>query len=110
MYVLCVNLRIVNLSTRFNDREKSIDPIVKRIEQQYRSSPENYIVYFSSFSYLDHYHERLATRLQNRLQQSFSYTYLCQDTRKVIQASGRLIRTPDDKGVIELIDDRFDNN
>jgi DNA excision repair protein ERCC-2 len=27
--------------------------------------------------------------------------------QKVIQAAGRLIRTPDDRGVIELIDDRF---
>ena len=57
----------------------------------------------------DHYHEQLAIRLQNRFQQGYRYTYLYPGIRKVIQAAGRLIRTPDDRGVIELIDDRFDS-
>jgi DNA excision repair protein ERCC-2 len=36
-----------------------------------------------------------------------TYTYLYPGIRKVIQAAGRLIRTPEDKGVVELMDDRF---
>ena len=57
----------------------------------------------------DHYHEQLAIRLQNRFQQGYRYTYLYPGIHKVIQAAGRLIRTPDDRGVIELIDDRLDS-
>jgi DNA excision repair protein ERCC-2 len=43
-----------------------------------------------------------------RLQQGYRYTYLYPGIRKVIQATGILIRTPDDEGLIELIDDRFE--
>ncbi|WP_220235532.1 ATP-dependent DNA helicase [Marinomonas foliarum] len=179
-----LDLRIVNLSTRFNDREGSIKPIIERIEQQFRSAPGNYLVYLSSFAYLDlltksfkehcsdilsitqisgmnetdrvefiqqfrnhrgivgfavlggafsegidlpgdalvgvfiatlglppfdHYHDQLAIRLQSRFQQGYRYTYLYPGIRKVVQAAGRLIRTPQDTGIIELIDDRFDS-
>ena len=179
-----LELRIVNLSTRFKDREASIAPMIERIARQFRSTPGNYLVYLSSFAYLDqlssafkasnpdiptviqhsgmqeadrlafiqefhnrrgivgfavlggafsegidlpgdalvgvfiatlglpphdHYHQKLAIRLQNRFQQGYRYTYLYPGIRKVIQAAGRLIRTPDDQGVIELIDDRFDS-
>jgi len=35
------------------------------------------------------------------------YTYLFPGIRKVVQAAGRVIRTPSDRGSVHLIDDRF---
>jgi len=35
------------------------------------------------------------------------YTYLFPGLRKVVQAAGRVIRTPSDRGSVDLIDDRF---
>ncbi len=55
----------------------------------------------------DDFHEQLSQRLQARFGQGYNYTYLYPGIRKVIQAAGRLIRTPEDTGVVELIDDRF---
>lgn len=37
----------------------------------------------------------------------FDYTYLFPGLQKVVQAAGRVIRTPGDRGVLHLIDDRF---
>jgi DNA excision repair protein ERCC-2 len=37
----------------------------------------------------------------------FEYTYLYPGLRKVVQAAGRVIRTPTDKGTLYLIDERF---
>lgn len=37
----------------------------------------------------------------------FAYAYRCPGMNKVLQAAGRVIRTPEDKGVVLLIDDRF---
>jgi DNA excision repair protein ERCC-2 len=37
----------------------------------------------------------------------YDYTYLYPGIQKVVQAAGRLIRTPQDRGAIHLIDDRF---
>lgn len=37
----------------------------------------------------------------------YNYTYLFPGLQKVVQAAGRVIRTPVDRGVIYLIDDRF---
>jgi DNA excision repair protein ERCC-2 len=37
----------------------------------------------------------------------FFYAYLVPGLIKVIQSAGRVFRTPDDKGVVLLIDDRF---
>jgi Rad3-related DNA helicase len=37
----------------------------------------------------------------------YDYTYLYPGLQKVVQAAGRVIRTPDDEGVLFLIDDRF---
>ena len=37
----------------------------------------------------------------------FDYAYRFPGMNKVLQAAGRVIRTPDDKGVVLLIDDRF---
>jgi DNA excision repair protein ERCC-2 len=38
---------------------------------------------------------------------AYEYTYLYPGLQKVVQAAGRVIRTPDDRGVVHLIDDRF---
>lgn len=53
------------------------------------------------------FHDQLSQRMQATFGQGYHYTYLYPGIRKVIQAAGRLIRTPDDTGVVELIDDRF---
>lgn len=55
----------------------------------------------------DELHEVLRERLEQRYGDGYGYTYLYPGMQKVIQAAGRLIRTPEDRGVIELIDDRF---
>lgn len=55
----------------------------------------------------DAWHEILKDRLQQRFGEGYNYTYLIPGLQKVAQAAGRVIRTPDDRGVIWLIDDRF---
>ncbi len=55
----------------------------------------------------DAWHERLKARLEHRFQAGYDYTYQVPGLQKVAQAAGRVIRTPDDRGVIWLIDDRF---
>jgi len=37
----------------------------------------------------------------------YEYTYLYPGLQKVVQAAGRVIRTPEDEGIVYLIDDRF---
>ncbi|GGC66772.1 ATP-dependent DNA helicase [Marinobacter halophilus] len=55
----------------------------------------------------DAWHDILKARLQQRFGAGYDYTYLIPGLQKVAQAAGRVIRTPDDRGVIWLIDDRF---
>ncbi|MDK8462093.1 ATP-dependent DNA helicase [Marinobacter sp. SS13-12] len=55
----------------------------------------------------DAWHEILRQRLQQRFGAGQAYTYLIPGLQKVAQAAGRVIRTPEDQGVIWLIDDRF---
>ena len=55
----------------------------------------------------DPWHEILKERLQQRFGEGYNYTYLIPGLQKVAQAAGRVIRTPEDEGVIWLIDDRF---
>ena len=55
----------------------------------------------------DAWHEILKHRLQQRFGAGYDYTYLIPGLQKVSQAAGRVIRTPDDRGLIWLIDDRF---
>ncbi|WP_323750001.1 ATP-dependent DNA helicase [Marinobacter sp.] len=55
----------------------------------------------------DAWHEILKVRLQQRFGNGYDYTYLIPGLQKVAQAAGRVIRTPEDQGVIWLIDDRF---
>ncbi|WP_432695143.1 ATP-dependent DNA helicase [Marinobacterium sp. YM272] len=177
-----LTLRTLDISTRFRDRAASVLPIVGDIRDQYRAQPGNYLVYLSSFAYLEQisasfmeqnpdtpvaiqhagmselerlafierfrverglvgfavlggvfsegidlpgdalvgvfiatlglppnndFQEQLAKQMQRRFGQGYAYTYLYPGIRKVIQAAGRLIRTPQDQGVIHLIDDRF---
>lgn len=51
--------------------------------------------------------EALRERLQQRFGQGFEYAYLYPGLRKVVQAAGRVVRTPEDTGTLHLIDDRF---
>ena len=55
----------------------------------------------------DAWHEILKERLQQRFGEGYNYTYVIPGLQKVAQAAGRVIRTPEDRGVIWLIDDRF---
>jgi Rad3-related DNA helicase len=171
-----------HVSTRFDARHASIDPIVHLLSEQYRRDPGNYLAFFSSFDYMKQVADRLAqchpripARAQfrgmkeaqqsdylagfkadgqgHRLRRSrgflcrsdrpagrpiegrvhrharaapgqpgeradapshagllrlgFGYAYLIPGMQKVVQAAGRVIRTPEDRGVLYLIDDRF---
>ena len=51
--------------------------------------------------------EALRRRQQAAFGAGYDYTYLYPGIRKVVQAAGRVIRTPDDQGSLHLIDDRF---
>jgi DNA excision repair protein ERCC-2 len=41
------------ISTRFKDRERSLDALVQVIGDQFRERPGNYLAFFSSFDYLE---------------------------------------------------------
>ena len=41
-----------HISSRYNDRHRSFEPIVKLIGEQYAEKPGNYILFLSSFDYL----------------------------------------------------------
>lgn len=178
---LAVNL-VPWISTRYRDRQRSLEPIADLIAEQYRQQPGNYLAYFPSFQYLNAVAACTASRHPNialwrqapqmsepereaflaqfsadgcgigfavlggafaegidlpgsRLRGAFiatlglppvsavnaeverrlgaafgcgyEYTYLFPGIRKVIQAAGRVIRAPQDRGVLFLIDDRF---
>ena len=51
--------------------------------------------------------EQIKLRMHQLFGAGYDYTYLFPGIQKVIQAAGRVIRTPSDRGVIYLIDDRF---
>ena len=51
--------------------------------------------------------EMLRRYYDQNAQAGFDYAYRCPGMNKVLQAAGRVIRTPEDKGVVLLIDDRF---
>ncbi|MBV1788105.1 ATP-dependent DNA helicase [Marinobacterium sp. D7] len=55
-----LDLRTLPVSTRFRDRTGSITPITRSIEQQYRAEPGNYLIYLSSFAYLDQLYSRFS--------------------------------------------------
>ena len=51
--------------------------------------------------------ETLRERLEATFGDGYAYAYLYPGLQKVVQAAGRVIRTPADQGVVHLIDDRF---
>jgi DNA excision repair protein ERCC-2 len=51
--------------------------------------------------------EEMLRRMDALFGSGYEYTYLYPGIQKVIQAAGRVIRTPTDRGVLYLIDDRF---
>ncbi len=53
----------------------------------------------------EHMKQRLGERFGEA--QAYDYAYLYPGLQKVVQAAGRVIRTPADRGVVCLIDDRF---
>lgn len=53
----------------------------------------------------EHMKQRLGERFGEA--QGYDYAYLYPGLQKVVQAAGRVIRTPADQGVVCLIDDRF---
>ncbi|SNY98210.1 ATP-dependent DNA helicase [Halomonas sp. hl-4] len=53
------------------------------------------------------FNEALKARLTARFGQGDDYTYRIPGMIKVVQAAGRVIRSPDDEGVVVLMDDRF---
>ncbi|MDP3520891.1 MAG: helicase C-terminal domain-containing protein [Hydrogenophaga sp.] len=54
--------------------------------------------------------EQMRARLQTLLGDGWRYTYLYPGIQKVAQAAGRVIRTPEDQGLIVLMDDRFEQD
>nr|WP_283101558.1 ATP-dependent DNA helicase [Halomonas populi] len=55
----------------------------------------------------DPVNEQLKARLQARFGRGDDYTYRVPGLTKVVQAAGRVIRGPEDRGVVVLMDDRF---
>ena len=51
--------------------------------------------------------EQLRAHFEETRGSGFDYAYRFPGMNKVLQAAGRVIRTPEDKGVVLLIDDRF---
>ncbi|MES2978393.1 MAG: ATP-dependent DNA helicase [Pseudomonadota bacterium] len=51
--------------------------------------------------------EEIRKRMDLLFGDGHSYAYIFPGLRKVVQAAGRVIRTPEDRGVVYLIDDRF---
>ena len=51
--------------------------------------------------------QRLDTLVSQDTGSGFDCAYLYPGLQKVVQAAGRVIRTPEDRGVVHLIDDRF---
>ncbi len=51
--------------------------------------------------------EEMKRRLDRTVGDGYGYTYLYPGIRKIVQAAGRVIRTPTDRGHLFLIDDRF---
>ncbi|GKS76090.1 ATP-dependent DNA helicase [Acidovorax sp. SUPP950] len=51
--------------------------------------------------------EQIRQRMHALFGAGYDYTYLYPGLQKVVQAAGRVIRSPSDEGVVHLIDDRF---
>ncbi|WP_431025264.1 ATP-dependent DNA helicase [Halomonas sp. H5] len=55
----------------------------------------------------DPFNEALRARLQARFGRGYDYAYRIPGLTKVVQAAGRVIRGPEDEGVVVLMDERF---
>ncbi|MCF4996791.1 ATP-dependent DNA helicase [Pseudomonas syringae] len=53
---------VSRISTRFNHRQASLEPIVELIARQFTERPGNYLAFFSSFDYLQQVAQLLAER------------------------------------------------
>ncbi|HEY4542630.1 MAG TPA: ATP-dependent DNA helicase, partial [Noviherbaspirillum sp.] len=53
------------------------------------------------------FNEEVKTRLEAAFGAGYDYTYLFPGLRKVVQAAGRVIRTPEDRGIVVLMDERY---
>lgn len=51
--------------------------------------------------------EQMKARMAQAFGAGYDYAYLYPGLQKVVQAAGRVIRTPADQGVVHLMDDRF---
>ncbi len=51
--------------------------------------------------------EQIRERMETVFQRGYDYAYLYPGLQKVVQAAGRVIRTPEDRGVLLLMDQRF---
>lgn len=51
--------------------------------------------------------QAISQRMQTRFGRGYDYTYLYPGIQKVVQAAGRVIRTPTDTGTIILLDERY---
>ena len=175
---------VSDISTRYQHRNSSLSPIVELMARQYAEKPGNYLVFLSSYDYLqklallftarypqipmweqtrrmdeaarNEFLARFTAKTQgigfavlggsfaegidlpgDRLigafiatlglpqvnpvneqirlrmgvnfgaERAYDYTYLYPGVQKVVQAAGRVIRSPSDRGVIYLMDDRF---
>ena len=58
---------------------------------------------------LSYEREAIAAYYQDKLDEGKEFAYIYPGINKVLQAAGRVIRGEDDRGVIVLIDDRFDD-
>ncbi len=58
---------------------------------------------------LSYEREAIAAYYQEKYEEGKQYAYIYPGMNRVFQAAGRVIRREDDKGVIVLIDDRFDD-
>ncbi len=55
----------------------------------------------------DAVNQAICQRMQERFGRGHDYTYVLPGLQKVVQAAGRVIRTPEDTGTIVLLDDRY---
>ncbi len=55
----------------------------------------------------DDVNQAICERMQARFGRGHDYTYLFPGMQKVVQAAGRVIRTPTDTGVVLLMDERY---
>lgn len=56
---------------------------------------------------LNPFNEEVRQRMQQLFGRGYEYAYLYPGLRKVVQAAGRVIRRPEDRGVLLLMDERF---